>query len=49
MRVWERAPDTLWRRSGDRRILMGSAAEDVRSEVASLLPECESVGLVASR
>ena len=29
MRVWERASDALWRRSGDRRILMGPSIEDV--------------------
>ncbi len=29
MRIWERAPEALWRRSGDRRILMGPSTEDV--------------------
>ena len=29
MRIWERAPEVLWRRSGDRRILMGPSTEDV--------------------
>ncbi len=29
MSVWERAPEALWRRSGDRRILMGPSTEDV--------------------
>ena len=29
MRIWERAPGALWRRSGDRRILMGTSTEDV--------------------
>ena len=29
MRVWERAPEALWRRSGDRRILMGASTENV--------------------
>jgi hypothetical protein len=29
MTVWERAPEVVWRRSGDRRILMGPSSEDV--------------------
>lgn len=29
MRVWERAPEVVWRRSGDRTILMGRATGDV--------------------
>lgn len=28
-KVWQRAPEVVWRRSGDRRILTGRSTEDV--------------------